>query len=254
MAKRRAHLAPTPTRRPSAAYTQSDRASVRAARRRSLLLLGLVAGTIVVLGAILIVALARSGEGSTATATPIPTIQGGLPATPVPGIGVLDPSSGLAQRAPSKPKVGQPAPNFFWYTTTGRTSLAAMRGHAVLLEFFGVWCPSCQQQSQVIDSLLRTYQAQGLQAIAVTGSPYGINYESAGSQATVGIKDLTQYRDLYGAQYPLVLDPATRVFNLYGWGATFPTFYVIDAKGIVRFETDLAISSQALDAQVRAAL
>jgi peroxiredoxin len=212
----------------------------------------------VVLVTILVVALVHSANVATSSPTPVPSpgaTSGTGPAImPQPDIGVLDQTTGSAQPAAAAPKPGQPAPDFAWYTTNGRTTLSAMRGHAVLLEFFGAWCPSCQSHVQLLDTLQATYHARGLQVLAVTGSPYGINYETSVSEATISMADLLQYQQTYHVTYQTVLDPTTRVFNMYGRGATFPTFYVIDAKGVVRWGTSLAVSDQALQAQVAAAL
>lgn len=238
--------------RPTSTSTRRERG--RAARRNPLLLLAIVAATIVVLAAILIVALARSGNvASTPAPSPGATPGVGPVAVPLEGIGALDRASGAAQPM-ATPKVGQPAPDFAWYTTSGRTTLSAMRGHAVLLEFFGVWCPSCQQHVALLNDLQSSFRAQGLQVLAVTGSTHDINYETSGSTATVSMTDLLQYQQTYHVNYQMVLDPQIRVFNLYGLGATFPTFWVIDGKGIVRWGTSLAVSDQGLRARVRAAL
>jgi hypothetical protein len=88
----------------------------------------------------------------------------------------------------------------------------------------------------------------------VTGSPYGINFETSGSSLPVSINDLIQYQANFGVQYEQILDAETRVFNLYGRGASFPTYYVIDRKGIVRFSTSTAISRKNLAKEVQAAL
>jgi thiol-disulfide isomerase/thioredoxin len=220
-------------------------------------MLGLVLGTVVVLGAIAVFAVAKSGS-STATpstpnvtpGTPIPTPITG----PVPGIGILDPSSGTASVAKRTPKVGSMAPDFAWRTTTGQTRLSTLRGHTVLLEFYGVWCPACQSAVPMLNGLLTDYGSRGLVVLSVTGSPRDFFWESTGSAATVGMNDLYLYKTRLGVQYQQILDAGTRVFNMYGFGQSFPTYYVIDRKAIVRFGISTAISSKDLTAQVKAAL
>jgi thiol-disulfide isomerase/thioredoxin len=229
----------------------------RQRRQSPILVLGFVALTVLILGAIMVFALSKS---SNTTATPATAVVTPGVATPTPiagplaGIGILDPASGTATRAQATPAVGSKAPDFSWTTTTGRTSLSAMRGHPVLLEFFGAWCPACQQEVPLLNKLLATYGTKGLLVLSVTGSPYGIEYESAGNTAPVSMLDLLRYQKTLGVKYQQVLDPNTRVFNMYGFGTSFPTFYVIDRHGIVHYGTTVAVTAKDLTAQVKAAL
>jgi peroxiredoxin len=233
-----------------------------APRRRSnqqpVVVLALVLVTVAVLGVIVVVALSNSSHTNSAnpaTAVVTPGTPAPTPITgPVPGIGMLTASTSPAPVAPAPPNVGSKAPDFSWRTTKGLTSLAALRGHAVLLEFYGVWCNACQGEVPLLNSLQKTYGPKGLEVLSVTGSPYGIHYETSGDTSTVGMYDLVQYQQTFGVTYQQVLDQSTRVFNNYGRGPVFPTFYVIDRKGIVRFGISAGISNQDLTARVRAAL
>jgi thiol-disulfide isomerase/thioredoxin len=223
--------------------------------------LALVAGTVLVLCAFLVFALNKGSQASQAPAlTPVPSAAAsGTPlptpiTQPLPGIGIIDPASGRATVAKSAPRIGATAPDFAWQTPAGRTHLAALRGKTVLLEFYGVWCPACQAEVPWLDALQAKYSRRGLTVMSVTGSPYGINWEATGSTAPVSMDDLAQYRTRFGVQYQQVLDPRTRVFNLYGFGASFPTYWIIDKHGRARFTISTAISQQSLEAQVKAAL
>jgi thiol-disulfide isomerase/thioredoxin len=229
----------------------------RQTRQSPVLVLALVALTVVILGAIMVFALSKSSNTTATPATPVATPGAPTPTPitgPLPGIGILDPTSGSATRAMATPAVGSKAPDFGWTTNTGHTSLSAMRGHPILLEFFGAWCPACQQEVPLLDKLLATYGPKGLDVLSVTGSPYGIEYESAGNTAPVTMLDLLRYQKTLGVTYQQVLDVNTRVFNMYGFGQSFPTFYVIDRRGIVRYGTSIAVAAKNLTAQVKAAL
>jgi thiol-disulfide isomerase/thioredoxin len=234
-----------------------NEARPRQGSQSPLLVLGLVALTMAILAAIVIFAVSKS-NGTTATpATPVATPGAPTPTPitgPLPGIGILDPNSGASTKALATPAVGSKAPDFSWTTTTGHASLSAMRGHAILLEFFGAWCPACQQEVPLLNKLLATYGPKGLEVLSVTGSPYGIEYETAGNTAPVTMLDLLRYQKTLGVTYQEVLDATTRVFNMYGFGQSFPTFYVIDRKGIVRYGTSIAVAAKDLTAQVKAAL
>src|SRR5579863_10645437 len=104
------------------------------ARRRPVLVLGVVMATVLMLAVILAVALSH---GTTAPGTPANTASGaGTPFVPpaqaLPGVDVLDTGSGLTAPAAKAAAVGQPAPVFAWQTATGQASLSTLRGHPVL--------------------------------------------------------------------------------------------------------------------------
>jgi thiol-disulfide isomerase/thioredoxin len=237
------------------------------------LILVLVALTVAILGGILVAALSRSASVQTATPTAVPTTASGAGATgagtgsgssatsgtssvpnyggvpPVPNIGVLDNNAGQAQKGPA-PKVGQPAPDFDWLTTSGPMRLSSLRGHPVLIEFFATWCPQCQQDVRLLNSFATSPQYKGLQVLAITASPYDRNHETMGSEAPGTIRDIDWYRRTFGAAYNFIFDPGSRVFNLYGYGQSYPTFFLIDANGIIRFTTSTYILDQDLTRQV----
>jgi thiol-disulfide isomerase/thioredoxin len=222
-----------------------------------ILVLALVGVTVLVLGAIVVFAIKQSSNTTATPPTPV-----GTPGTPVPtpitgplsNIGMMDSASGTAATAKATPAVGSKALDFAWKTTTGRTTLSAFKGKPVLLEFFGVWCPACQQEVPFLNKLLATYGPKGLQVLSVTGSPYGMAYESSGSTAPVTMYDMLLYQRRYGVNYQEVFDGHAQVFNMYGRGNDFPTFYVIDRKGIIRFGTSLGVTDNALTARIKAVM
>ena len=173
---------------------------------------------------------------------------------PVAGVGILNPTSGSAKTASSRPQVGQPAPNFAWQTTTGPADLKGLRGHVVLLDFFAPWCDACQGEETWLTELLQAYGPSGLDIVGISSSPYGIHYEDQGSEAPISMGDLVSYHTTFQVAYPLVFDRSSRVFNLYGGGSSYPTYYLIDAKGIVRFGTSSGVTETTLNQQIQAAL
>jgi thiol-disulfide isomerase/thioredoxin len=258
-------------RRPQPQAKGPSRPIARAPRRHNsrnqgLIILGLTLGTIAVLAVILVIALQRSSTVATAPLTPAPTLTTapGVPTIafapvtkvnhPVAGIGILDPTSGSAKTASSAPQVGQPAPNFAWHTTTGPADLKGLRGHVVLLDFFAPWCDACQGEETWLTDLLQAYGPSGLKIVGVSSSPYGIHYEDQGSEAPISMGDLVSYRTTFRVAYPLVFDRDSRVFNLYGRGSSYPSYYLVDAKGIVRFGTTSSVTEATLNQQIQAAL
>lgn len=252
MAKQRARVAP------QAAHRSKTPARVR--RGNPILTLGLVGATVVAVLALLAWVLSQSGGSNAAqptpTAAPAQTADASLPdysaATPQEGIGVMNERVGLAKSGPA-PAVGTAAPDFDWMGTTGVARFSNLIGHPVLLEFFAPYCVKCQTDVPLLNTLQLTYAKQGLTVLSVSGSPNGKDYESQANDP-ISIADVVWFRQHLGATYPQVFDPGSRVFNLYGYGKSYPTFFVIDAKGTVRFTTSVAISDKDLTKQVQAVL
>jgi peroxiredoxin len=142
----------------------------------------------------------------------------------------LDPS-------PSLLSVGTIAPDFRLHDIVGQTyTLQEQRGHPVLLEFFALWCPMCHREAPIIHKLTSVYGDQGVTVMAILASPYGQNYEASGGK-DVRVADRTDfvwYGQTYNTNYPLLIDPHFVTVNHYG-AASYPTIYLIDAKGKIRY-------------------
>jgi len=133
--------------------------------------------------------------------------------------------------------VGTKAPNFALKTIDGKQySLSSFKGRPVLLEFFAVWCPHCQRESTVLNQLDSSFGPKGLQTIAVLASPYGRNYDnSGGSDLTVVTKsDVRWFETTFGVKHLTVIDPTFATVNTYN-ASSYPTLYVVDRQGIIRY-------------------
>lgn len=54
-------------------------------------------------------------------------------------------------------RVGAPAPGFEWVTPSGaRTSLAALRGKGVVINFWATWCEPCKKEMPLMDRAAAT--------------------------------------------------------------------------------------------------
>lgn len=155
--------------------------------------------------------LARARE---ATATPV-AIQ---PGVSIPGV-----------RTPSLPDLGQ-APNFTdtqrWFDTPGGRplSIAGLRGRVVLVDFWTYTCINCIRTLPFIESLYRTYRADGLVVVGVETPEFTFEQEASNVRAAIAADGIT---------YPVVQD------NHYGtWDAYqneyWPADYLIDARGRIR--------------------
>ena len=132
-------------------------------------------------------------------------------------------------------------------------SLAALRGHPVLLFFWAHWCPDCKAEAPVLASLRNTYGPQGLVLIGPTRL-YG--YVAGGEEAAPAAEK--QYieqvrRQHYAALADMPVPISAANFLTYG-ASTTPTVILIDRAGVVRFYHPGAVSEQELSARIQALL
>jgi len=132
-------------------------------------------------------------------------------------------------------------------------SLAAMRGHPVLLFFWAHWCPDCKAEAPVLAALQNRYGPQGLVLVGPTRL-YG--YAAGGEQAAPAAEKqyIEQVRRRYYAavsDMPVPLSAAN--FPVYG-ASTTPTLILIDRRGVVRFYHPGAASEAELSARIQAIL
>jgi thiol-disulfide isomerase/thioredoxin len=132
-------------------------------------------------------------------------------------------------------------------------SLAALRGHPVLLFFWAHWCPDCKAEAPVLSALKNTYGPKGLVLIGPTRL-YG--YAAGGEDATPAAEKqyIEQVRRRYYAalaDMPAPLSAAN--FLTYG-ASTTPTLVLIDRVGAIRFYHPGAASEAKLAARIQAIL
>ena len=132
-------------------------------------------------------------------------------------------------KTPSLPDLGT-APEFAdtqdWFNTPGNRplSLAGLRGHVVLIDFWTYTCINCLRTLPFLKGLYAQYHKYGLEIVGVETPEF--TFEQAASNVSQAI-----HSD--GISYPVVQD------NKYGtWNAWqnqyWPAEYLIDAKGKVR--------------------
>ena len=132
-------------------------------------------------------------------------------------------------------------------------SLAALRGHPVLLFFWAHWCPDCKAEAPVLAALKDTYGPKGLVLVGPTRL-YG--YAARGEEAAPAAEK--QYieqvrRQHYAALADMPVPISAANFLTYG-ASTTPTVILIDARGVVRFYHPGAVSEQELSARIQALL
>ncbi len=130
------------------------------------------------------------------------------------------PSAAAPERAALQP--GATAPLFSATRLEGGTlSLATLRGHVVLLDFWAVDCPPCRIEMPALEAIQRRYGGRGLVVIGVT-------------EMDPTRDEALRFVAQAGISYPILLDPGARIAALYAIEA-HPTTLVIDARGQVRF-------------------
>jgi len=122
-------------------------------------------------------------------------------------------------------KVGEPAPAFALTSITGDTvSLEQLKGKVVVLGLFHI-CDPCMMQGT---NLQKVYEVVAGKNVAVVG----IN--SSGNSK----RDVGEFLSAFPVKvtYPYLLDPNKVTDKLYGGGKFIPNVYVIDQRGVIRWQ------------------
>jgi thiol-disulfide isomerase/thioredoxin len=116
--------------------------------------------------------------------------------------------------------VGKPAPPLLADAIGGgRVDLAALRGRAVLLDFWATWCGPCRLQLLILDKLHKEMGSSGLSVIGVTVG------EEPGA--------VSAFLKNAGLSFPnAALDEESAFVQRFGVNS-FPTTILIDREGIV---------------------
>ncbi|MDO8485159.1 MAG: TlpA disulfide reductase family protein [Candidatus Limnocylindrales bacterium] len=116
--------------------------------------------------------------------------------------------------------VGNPAPAIVGTTLDGTTfDLAALRGHPVLVNFWGPSCVPCREEFPLLAAKLAEHAAGGLSVVGVlTDDPP---------------EPARDFVAEYGASWPTVIDPDKALKTAYRVAAR-PQTYFIDGAGIIR--------------------
>ena len=135
------------------------------------------------------------------------------------GLVSLSPATGNAQ--PVAP--GAPAPEIDLPTLQGgKVRLSGLKGHPVVVTFWGTWCPPCKEEFPELVAAHRKYREAGLEILAVNQR----DQELRTSDVAAFVKE-------HGVEFTVALDQrgkARRSFRLIG----LPTTVFIDAGGVIR--------------------
>lgn len=115
--------------------------------------------------------------------------------------------------------VGEPAPAFRLSLYGGGTLTSdALRGHVVVLHFWGSWCPPCREEAPTLKALWEDYAPRGVQFV-------GVAYKDVEAKA---LAFLDQY-DLGFANGPDTQQEVSRAYRV----RAVPETYIIGPDGIL---------------------
>jgi len=132
-------------------------------------------------------------------------------------------------QTPSLPELGV-APPFTdtqqWFNTAGGRplTLAALRGHVVLVDFWTYTCINCIRTLPFLKGLYSTYHPYGLEIVGVESPEFTFEQEAP---------NVSQAVRSDGIRYPVVQDNHLGTWNAYQ-NQYWPAEYLIDARGNVR--------------------
>jgi peroxiredoxin len=139
--------------------------------------------------------------------------------------------SGLSSRN-AVPARGLPIADFELNTLTGeKVQLSQFRGQAVMINFWGTWCPPCRNEMPLLQSAYEANQPE-LVILAVN-----VNDTTRAAQDFVEEMGLT---------FPILMDDAGTVrsqFQVRG----YPTTYFVDQDGVLREQFIGELSQVRLD-------
>jgi cytochrome c biogenesis protein CcmG, thiol:disulfide interchange protein DsbE len=98
----------------------------------------------------------------------------------------------------------------------GSLSLASLRGHVVVLNFWASWCGPCKHEAPLLQAAWRRYRARGVVVLGVDAQDFS--------------GDARHFVRRYGLDYPSVHDGAGTIAARYGTSG-FPETWFVDRRG-----------------------
>jgi cytochrome c biogenesis protein CcdA/thiol-disulfide isomerase/thioredoxin len=131
---------------------------------------------------------------------------------------------------PPLPNLG-PAPAFVgtqrWFNTPGGRplTLASLRGHVVLVDFWTYTCINCIRTFPYLKALYAKYNNDGFEIVGVHTPEFSFEHDASNVAAAISQN---------GLRYPVVQDNNYATWNAYG-NQSWPADYLIDGNGEVRY-------------------
>lgn len=128
---------------------------------------------------------------------------------------------GATSAAPPSPHIGFAAPDFTLRDLDGEpVSLSALRGQAVVVNFWASWCPPCRAEMPALQRVYQQTRERGLVLLAVHTT-----YQDSAAAAAAFVGEL-------GLDFPILFDESGAVSDDYQLRA-MPTTFFINRQGII---------------------
>src|SRR5580765_6358805 len=134
-------------------------------------------------------------------------------------------------------KMGEKAPSFALTAITGETlGLDTYKGKVVVLGLFHI-CQPCMMQGATLQKVSEMTKGKDVVVLGVNSS--GNSKKEVGEFLSAFPVKVT---------YPYMLDPTMVTDNLYGGGKFIPNVYVIDQRGVIRWQRvgDMDLAGEAV--------
>ena len=112
------------------------------------------------------------------------------------------------------------------------TTLAALRGHVVLLDFWATWCTPCRVALPYMNDWQERYKGRGLAILALTQYHGSINGRTLSASGELSL--LRRFKHAEGMRYAVGVDGTGDTSISYNI-TTIPTAVLIDRAGRIRF-------------------
>ena len=106
--------------------------------------------------------------------------------------------------------------------TGGRVKLSQLRGHPVIVSFWGSWCPPCREEFPELVKAYRLHSPAGLYILGVNGRDQELR-----------TKDVQRFVDEFSVPFQVALDKRGRTREAYRI-VGLPTTVFIDSSGVVQ--------------------
>jgi len=114
-----------------------------------------------------------------------------------------------------------------WLNTPHPLQMAALRGRAVLIDFWEYSCINCLRTLPYLRQWHERYAAKGLTLVGVHSPEFPFGRERGQIEAAVRELDIA---------YPVLLDNAFKTWDAYA-NRFWPAKYLIDAHGYIRYQS-----------------
>lgn len=140
---------------------------------------------------------------------------------------------GVASYAAQAETLSSPAADFQLpdLEGAGDRSLAQLRGHVAVLNFWASWCAPCRDEAPDLERTYKAYRAQGVEFL-------GIDQRDDMGSALEFVRE-------FGITYPSAFDPGGTLayrYQLFG----LPTTVIVDANGQSAYRFTGIVTSEAL--------